>query len=71
MSATEKMCLIRLRPLRALIPLNYMSPLIRFFKPLNPLILYTFFSIVMLLRTNTHAQLGDRKRLTGDVRKDM
>ena len=58
MSVTEKMCFNPLRPLRTLIPLNYLSPLIRFFKPLNPLILYTilFASSFCYPLTRTHSQ---------------
>ena len=49
MSVTEKMCFNPLRPLRVLKPLNYLSPLIRFFKPLNPLNRYWQIYILWLL----------------------
>ena len=65
--------------LRPLIPLNYLSPLIRFFKPLNPLILYTFFaSSCCYAPTRTHSRTArrqetkDRRRETdrGNVRQE-
>ena len=57
MSVTEKMCFNPLRPLRTLIPLNYLSPLIRFFKPLNLLNCTHFFaSSCCYAPTCTHSQ---------------
>ena len=63
----KKMCFSPLRPLRAPKPLNYISPLICFFKPLNPLNSYRynfyrstleifFFSIRCYAPTLTYSQ---------------
>ena len=66
------MCFNQLRTLIALIPLNYLSPLIHFFKPLNPLILYCtgahVFPIVMLLHTDTVTRMHSQE--AGDVRQE-
>ena len=72
------MCFNPLRLLIVLKPLNYLSPLIRFFKLLNPLNCYWHqflqsyclnIFLHMLLHTDTHAQPGDRRHKTEDVRQ--
>ena len=74
MSVTKRMCF---NPLRALKPLNYISPLIRFFKPLNPLNSYginfyrstveIFFCKCCYASTRTHSQeKGDLRQKTRD-----
>ena len=72
MSVTKNMRFNPLRQLRALIQLNYLSPLIHFFRPLNPIILYCtgahVFPIVILLHTDTVTRMHSQE--AGDVRQE-